>query len=450
MRSWRKTTVGACAIAMTLTAGQILANSEQTSSFTLGNGLEVVVIEDHRAPVVVQMLWYRAGAADETPGQSGVAHFLEHLLFKATKTLAAGEFSKAVAENGGTDNAFTSYDYTAYYQRIAADRLPLIMRMEADRMVNIQLSEADIATERDVIIEERNQRTENDPGALFGEQKNAAQFLNHRYGVPIIGWRHEMVDLSLDDALTFYGHHYAPNNAILIIAGDVDPAEVRGLAETYYGVIPANPAIIARERPQEPPQTAERRMVFEDPRVAQPYVSRSYLAPERDSGNQQTAAALTLLAEILGGGQTSVLNEKLQFDTQMAVYTGAYYRGTALDDTSFGLVIVPSQGKTLQEAETALDEVIEDFLAEGVDPAQLARIKKQLRASQIYARDNVQQMANRYGRGLTSGLTLEDIHLWPDVLQSVTGDDIIDAAKSIFNHKQSVTGWLTTVPEANQ
>jgi zinc protease len=191
-------------------------------------------------------------------------------------------------------------------------------------------------------------------------------------------------------------------------------------------------------------------LLVEDHRVAQPYVSRSYLAPERDSGNQQTAAALTLLAEILGGGQTSVLNEKLQFDTQMAVYTGAYYRGTALDDTSFGLVIVPSQGKTLQEAETALDEVIEDFLAEGVDPAQLARIKKQLRASQIYARDNVQQMANRYGRGLTSGLTLEDIHLWPDVLQSVTGDDIIDAAKSIFNHKQSVTGWLTTVPEANQ
>jgi zinc protease len=322
--------------------------------------------------------------------------------------------------------------------------------MEADRMVNIQLSEADIATERDVIIEERNQRTENDPGALFAEQKNAAQFLNHRYGVPIIGWRHEMVDLSLDDALTFYRRHYAPNNAILIIAGDVDPAEVRALAETYYGGIPANPAIIRRARPQEPPQTAERRMVFEDPRVAQPYVSRSYLAPERDSNNQKTAAALTLLAEILGGGQTSVLNEKLQFDTQMAVYTGAYYRGTALDDTSFGLVIVPAQGKSLQAAETALDEVIEGFLKEGVDPAQLARIKKQLRASQIYARDNVQQMANRYGRGLTSGLTLNDIHQWPDILQAVTGEDIMSAAKSIFNKKHAVTGWLTTAPEASQ
>jgi zinc protease len=450
MSTWRNTAVGAWAVAMSLTAGQSLANSDQTSSFTLGNGLEVVVIEDHRAPVVVQMLWYRAGAADEPPGQSGVAHFLEHLLFKATKTLAAGEFSKTVAENGGTDNAFTSYDYTAYYQRIAADRLPLIMRMEADRMVNIQLSEADIATERDVIIEERNQRTENDPGALFAEQKNAAQFLNHRYGVPIIGWRHEMVDLSLDDALTFYRRHYAPNNAILIIAGDVDPAEVRALAETYYGGIPANPAITPRERPQEPPQTAERRMVFEDPRVAQPYVSRSYLAPERDSNNQKTAAALTLLAEILGGGQTSVLNEKLQFDTQIAVYNGAYYRGTALDDTSFGLVIVPAQGKSLQAAETALDEVIEGFLEEGVDPAQLARIKKQLRASQIYARDNVQQMANRYGRGLTSGLTLNDIHQWPDILQAVTGEDIMSAAKSIFNKKHAVTGWLTTAPEASQ
>ena len=450
MSAWRNILGAVCMMASLLCAGPSLANSDLTSSFTLDNGLEIVVIEDHRAPVVVQMLWYRAGAADETPGRSGVAHFLEHLLFKATKTLAAGEFSKTVAENGGTDNAFTSYDYTAYYQRIAADRLPLIMRMESDRMVNLQLSEADIATERDVIIEERNQRTENDPGALFEEQKKAAQFLNHRYGVPIIGWRHEMETLSLGDALEFYGHHYAPNNAILVIAGDVDPAQVHGLAKTYYGAIPANPSITARTRPQEPPQTAERRMIFEDARVAQPYVSRSYLAPERDSGDQKTAAALTLLAQVLGGGQTSVLNEKLQFDTQMAVYTGAYYGGTSLDDTSFGLVIVPAQGKTLQAAENALDAVIANFLNDGVNPAQLARIKKQLRASQIYARDNVQQLANRYGRGMTSGLTVEDIQLWPEILQAVTGEDIIIAAKSVFDRKQAVTGWLTATPEINQ
>ena len=447
MRSWRKTTVGACAIAMTLTAGQILANSEQTSSFTLGNGLEVVVIEDHRAPVVVQMLWYRAGAADETPGQSGVAHFLEHLLFKATKTLAAGEFSKTVAENGGTDNAFTSYDYTAYYQRIAADRLPLIMRMEADRMVNIQLSESDIATERDVIIEERNQRTENDPGALFAEQKNAAQFLNHRYGVPIIGWRHEMVDLSLDDALTFYGHHYGPNNAILIIAGDVDPAEVRGLAETYYGVIPANPAIIARERPQEPPQTAERRMVFEDPRVAQPYVSRSYLAPERDSGDQKPAAALMLGAALLGDGQTSVMTQKLQFEEKSAVYATAFYRGTSLDNTQFTTVVVPVPGVSLREAEDNMDRVIQEFMDGPIDLAHLDRIKRNMRAQEIYAKDNVQGLANKFGRALTAGLTVKDILEWPDVVESVTEADIKAALSKVLEDSLSVTGWLTSDAE---
>ena len=450
MRSWRNILLATGLAIIGLPVGPNFAMGDQTSSFRLENGLEIVVIEDHRAPVVVQMLWYRAGAADETSGHSGVAHFLEHLLFKATHTLASGEFSKTVAENGGTDNAFTSHDYTAYYQRIASDRLALMMRMEADRMVNIQLSEADIKTERNVILEERNQRTENDPGALFSEQKNAAQYLNHRYGVPIIGWRHEMARLSLTDALTFYRRHYAPNNAVLIIAGDVDPAEVLEQAKTYYGVIPANPDIGPRDRPQEPPQTAERRMVFEDARVAQPYVSRSYLAPERDSGDQKTAAALTLLAEILGGGQTSVLNEKLQFDTQMAVYTGAYYNGTSLDDTTFNLVIVPTEGKTLQKAETALDQAVAEFMTEGVDPAQLARIKKQLHASQIYERDNVQQLANRYGRGLTSGLTIDDIESWPEVLQAVTATDIITAAKTVFNRQNAVTGWLTATQESSQ
>ena len=450
MRSWRNTLLATGLAIIGLPVGPSFAMGNQTSNFRLENGLEIVVIEDHRAPVVVQMLWYRAGAADETSGHSGVAHFLEHLLFKATHTLASGEFSKTVAENGGTDNAFTSHDYTAYYQRIAADRLALMMRMEADRMVNIQLSEADIKTERDVILEERNQRTENDPGALFSEQKNAAQYLNHRYGVPIIGWRHEMTRLSLVDALTFYRRHYAPNNAVLIIAGDVDPTEVLEQAKTYYGVIPAHPDIGPRDRPQEPPQTAERRMVFEDARVAQPYVSRSYLAPERNSGDQKTAAALTLLAEIIGGGQTSVLNEKLQFDTQMAVYTGAYYNGTSLDDTTFNLVIVPTEGKTLQEAETALDQAMAEFMTEGVDLAQLTRIKKKLHASQIYARDNVQQLANRYGRGLTSGLTIDDIERWPEVLQAVTATDIITAAKTVFNRQNAVTGWLTATQESSK
>ncbi|MDO6484333.1 pitrilysin family protein [Shimia thalassica] len=415
---------------------------EMVSTFQLDNGMDVVVVEDHRAPVVMHMVWYRSGSADETPGVSGVAHFLEHLLFKGTDTLEPGEFSATVAANGGRDNAFTSYDYTAYFQRVAADRLELMMRMESDRMVNLRLGEEEILTERDVIIEERNQRTENSPGALFREQLNAAQYLNHRYGVPIIGWRHEMETLSLEDALAYYKTFYAPNNAILVVAGDVQPEEVLELAEKYYGVLPANPDLKPRERTIEPPQTSARRMVFHDKRVSQPYVTRSYLAPERDPGAQEDAAALTMLAEVLGGGTTSVLAEQLQFEDKIAVYTGAHYSGTSLDKTTFDLTVVPAHGTSLQEAEDAMDAVIAAFFETGVDEEHLERIKMQLRASQIYARDNVGSLANRYGRALTSGLRVEDVQAWPDVLQAVTSEDIMEAARMVFDDKKSVTGWL--------
>ncbi|MGR3546907.1 MAG: M16 family metallopeptidase, partial [Roseovarius sp.] len=396
-----------------LAAPTSASTADQVTHFTLDNGLDVVVIEDHRAPVVTQMLWYRAGSADETPGVSGVAHFLEHLLFKGTKTMEPGEFSATVARNGGSDNAFTSYDYTAYFQRIAADRLDLIMRMESDRMTNLQLDEADIMTERDVIIEERNQRVENSPGALFREQKNAMQYLNHRYGVPIIGWRHEMEALDLDAALDYYRTFYAPNNAILIVAGDVTPEIVRTLAETHYGPIAANPDLPERVRPQEPPQLAERRITMRDARVSQPYVTRSYLAPERDSGAQEKAAALTLLADILGGGQTSLLAEKLQFQTQTAVQVGASYSGLSLDDTTFDLFVVPAPGVTLEQAEAAMDEALITFLETGVDADQLERIKMQFRASETYARDDAGGLAHRYGQALTQGLTVADVQAWP-------------------------------------
>jgi len=431
------------------TGGALASSTDQVSTFTLDNGLEVVVIEDHRAPVVTQMVWYRAGSADEKPGVSGVAHFLEHLLFKGTKTLAPGEFSATVARNGGSDNAFTSYDHTAYFQRIAADRLDLIMRMEADRMTNLQLDEADILTERDVIIEERNQRVENNPAALFREQKDAMQYLNHRYGVPVIGWRHEMEALNLDDALDYYRTFYAPNNAILVVAGDVTPDEVRVLAKTHYGPLPANPDLPARVRPQEPPQMAERRITFRDARVSQPYVSRSYLAPERDSGAQQEAAALTLLAEILGGGQTSYLAEKLQFDSQIAVQVAAWYSGLSLDETTFDLVVVPAAGVTLEQAEAALDDVLVSFLEAGVDADQLDRIKVQIRAADIYARDDAGGLANRYGSALTQGLTVADVAAWPDILNAITADEIMAAARRVFDRKQSVTGWLMA-PEVTQ
>ena len=426
------------------------AASTGVTTFELENGMQVVVVEDHRAPVVQHMVWYRAGSADETSGTSGVAHFLEHLLFKATDTLAEGELSATVAANGGRDNAFTSFDYTAYFQRVAADRLEIMMRMEADRMRNIRLTETNIETERKVIIEERNQRTENNPRALLSEQMRAVQYHNHRYGVPIIGWMHEMETLDMEDVLGFYETYYHPNNAILVVSGDVEPDEVRRLAARYYGVIPENTDLPKRQRSAEPPQTAERRVLLRDARVAQPYVSRSYLATERNSGDQHMAAALTLLADLLGGGTTSYLTEKLQFETQKAVYTSAFYGGVSLDDATFSVVIVPTVDLSLEEAEDAMDATLAQFLVDGVDEDRLARIKYQLRASEIYGRDNVDGIANRYGRALASGLTIEDVQSWPEVLQAVTADEIMAAARKVLVRNASVTGWLMRNEEVIQ
>ena len=422
-------------------AAAVAQTSGQVTDFMLDNGMQVVVVEDHRAPAVQHMLWYRAGSADEPKGSSGVAHFLEHLLFKATDKMESGEFSKVVAANGGRDNAFTSYDYTAYFQRVAADRLELMMTMEADRMKDIRLTPENIATERDVIIEERNQRTENNPQAMFGEQLSATQYLNHRYGTPIIGWMHEMEELDLDDALSFYELYYSPNNTILVVSGDVAPDEVRVLAEKHYGPIPRNPDLPERLRTEEPRQNAERRVIFRDARVAQPYISRSYLVPERDSGAQESAAALTILSEILGGGTTSFFTEKLQFDTQVSTYTAAWYSSVSLDDTTFRMIIVPAEGVSLEEGEAALDQAFAEFLETGVDEEQLERIKLQIRASEVYAQDNVDGIANRYGRALTSGLTIEDVQAWPAILDAVTAEDIIQAA-SLLRREASVTGWL--------
>ncbi|MGS4918005.1 M16 family metallopeptidase [Mameliella alba] len=438
----RLTLLFAFALSMTAPVAVSAQEAGKVTTFGLDNGMDVVVIEDHRAPVVVHMVWYRAGSADERPGSSGVAHFLEHLLFKGTDTLEPGEFSATVALNGGTDNAFTSYDTTAYHQRVAADRLGLMMKMEADRMVNLRLSEADILTEREVIIEERNMRVENSPGALFREQKDAALYLNHPYGTPVIGWRHEMEQLDLDDALAYYRQFYAPNNAILVVAGDVTPEEVRTLAEEHYGPLPANPDLGERDRPTEPRHLSERRMTYTDPRVSQPYITRSYLAPARTSGAQQEAAALAILSEVLAGGQTSVLTQKLQFESRVAVYTDAYYDDTTLDASSFTLVVVPAAGVSLQEAETALDDVLAEVIAEGIDPDQLDRIKFQIKAAQIYALDNPASIARRYGNALTTGLTVEDVQDWPDVLQAVTGEDIVAAAQKVFDRRHSVTGYL--------
>lgn len=418
------------------------ARASTPQHFTLDNGLELVVIEDRRAPVVTQMIWYRVGAADEAPGQSGIAHYLEHLLFKATDTMEQGEFSATVEAQGGRDNAFTSWDYTAYHQRVAADRLELMMQMEADRMVNLRLDRSDWLPERAVILEERGQVLESRPDAVFNEQMRAALFQNHPYGIPIIGWRHEMETLDDVIAESFYRTHYAPNNAILIIAGDVNADHALELAQRHYGPIPSNADLPPRARPQEPPQHAERRLTLRDARVGQPYVSRLYLAPNRRAGDQREAAAFQVLAGLLGGSsQTSVLERRLTYDEGVALSAWAGYMGTAVDQGVFSLGIMPAPGVDMQEAEDALDRALADFIETGVDLDQLERVRMMLRAATIYEQDSVTARARTIGADLSTGLTLADSESWIEVLQDVTPDEILAAARQL-DRRASVTGWL--------
>ena len=411
------------------------------TEFRLDNGMQVVVIEDHRSPTVTHMVWYRVGAADEPWGDSGIAHFLEHLMFKATDELAEGEFSRIVAANGGQGNAFTSYDYTGYYQRIAADRLGLVMGMEADRMVDLRLTEAAVETERQVILEERNQRTDNDPQGLYNEQMRAALYQNHPYGIPVIGWRHEIEELSLADAERFYRRYYAPDNAILVVAGDVTPEEVRALAEEHYGAL-APSGRPPEARPQEPPQRAPRRVEMRDPRVSQPFVSRTYLVPNYDGANPREAAALELAADLLGGGLTSRFARALQLEQEVAISTGAYYAGTRQDATEFAVWGVPAAGKELAAVEAAIDAEIAAFAAEGPGAEELARAKRLARASYVYAQDDQAARARRYGAALAVGQTVEDVETWPDVIDAVTAEEVRDAVAAYLVPERSVTGWL--------
>jgi zinc protease len=415
----------------------------EVTEFYLDNGMQVVVIADDRTPAVTHMVWYRVGAADEPPGLSGIAHFVEHLMFKATDDVASGEFSRVVEANGGSDNAFVSWDYTAFFQRVAADRLGLMMQMEADRMRDLVFDPVEVDTERSVILEERAQRTESSAGALFNEQMRAALFLNHPYRIPVIGWRHEMERLSADHARAFYDTWYHPNNAILIVAGAVSPDDVRALAQTHYGAIPASDRLPNRARPTEPPHIADRRVHLADARVANPYVSIQMLAPVREPGDQAEAAALVYLAELLGGsGQTSLMARRLQIEEERSLYAAAFYDPTGVDPSGFSLINVPVPGLSLEEAEADIWRMIDSLLADGIDADHFARIRFQIEAGKIYEEDNTQSLARSWGMDLASGLSVADIQGWPDVLAAVTPDDVMTAARRLFSDPATVTGFL--------
>ncbi len=438
--------LAAAAMLLTLVAPRaVIAQTDASApptTFTLDNGLQVVVIPDHRTPVVTQMIWYKVGSADETPGKSGLAHFLEHLMFKGTTKHPAGEFSQTVLKVGGNENAFTSTDYTGYFQRVPRDQLGRMMEFEADRMTGLVLKDENVLPERDVVLEEYNMRVANNPDARLSEQIMAALYLNHPYGRPIIGWHHEIEKLNREDALAFYYRFYAPNNATLVIAGDVEAAEVRKLAERAFGPIPAQPSIPAhRVRPQEPVPAAPRTVTLADPRVEQPVLRRYYLVPSAVTAPEQSAA-LEVLAQLLGSGSNSYLYRTLVVDQPLAVSAHAGVQSTAIDPTQFMVAAAPKQGVDFATVEKAIDAVIAKLKQDTVPAEELERAKTQLVAQAIYAQDSQATLARWYGAALTVGLTVDDVRKWPDHIRAVTAEQVREAARTWLVPNRSVTGYL--------
>jgi len=425
---------------------QVAEGPGAPETFMLANGMEVLVIPDHRAPVVTHMVWYRIGAADEMPGKTGLAHFLEHLMFKGTDKIAPGEFSKIVARNGGQDNAFTNYDFTAYFQAIAKDRLPLVMEMEADRMTHLKLTDKEVLPERDVVLEELRMRIENEPIAQLQSQMSAALFGASPYGRDAIGYKAEVAKLSTGDALDFYHRYYTPNNAILIVAGDMTAAELKPLAEKYYGVIAPRAPTLDRKRPAVAWPQSPVRVTLHDARVQEASWLRFYPAPSSAEIGPRASAALDVLAQILGGGTTSRLYQALVVRDQKATSVEAWYSGDQIGSGSFGLYALPRVGGNIEDAEKAVDAALADFLKSDISEDELERARGQLAASAIYARDRQQTLAYVYGSGIMTGLTPKEIDGWPDAIRAVTAADVRAAARHVLDARHAVTGEL--LPEA--
>ncbi len=402
------------------------------ATVTLPNGLQVVVIEDHIAPVVTEMVWYKVGAADEVKGKSGIAHFLEHLMFKGTDKIKPGEFSKIVAANGGNDNAFTSWDYTAYFQSIAKDRLPVIMEMEADRMQNLRLSDAVVNPERNVILAERRQTLESVPAARLNEQVNAAFYLNNPYHIPIIGWRSEMEQLTTADAMAWYNKWYGPNNAVLVVSGDVTLAEVQSLAEKFFGPIPRKD-IPARNRPVDPPDTSERRVILRDAQVSQPVTLKLFPAPNYHTAEGNEAYALEVGVQILGGDSASRLYNRLVVEKRIASGVATGYSQDSVDPGAFEIYASPAAKIDIAALESAVDAELDDIRAHGVTQAEVDSAKTRLTQDAMLQRDSVAGPANVLGEELAIGRTIDDVEEWPDRINAVTLEQVNAALKKILS-----------------
>jgi zinc protease len=420
-----------CIVALALIFTGATALAAAIPQRMLANGMKIIVKEDHRSPVAVSMVWYRAGSMDEVSGTTGVAHMLEHMMFKGTQKVPVGEFSRTIGRAGGRENAFTSRDYTAYYEQLHKSRLPLALELEADRMVNLSFAGDEFAKELKVVMEERRSRTDDDPHSQLHEQLMATVYLSHPYRSPVIGWMNDLQNMHLADARGWYEEWYAPNNATLVVAGDVDPEEVFQLAEKFFGSIPAR-ALPERKMQIEPRQFGIKRITVKAP-AELPYLVMAYRAPVlRDVESDWEPYALFVLNGILDGNDASRLNRELVRNMRVANSANSSYdlinRGPAL----FFLEGVPAEGKTVADVEAALRDQIRVLVEQGVSNDELQRVKAQVTAAQVYARDSIYYQAMRIGMLQTIGLPYDSSDLQVKKLQEVTADQVREVARKYF------------------
>lgn len=400
------------------------------TSFTLANGLQVIVVSNHLAPVVTQMVWYKVGSADEVPGKTGLAHYLEHLMFRGTDNVAPGDFSKMIAAQGGNDNAFTSYDYTAFFETVAVDRLPMIMSMEADRMQHLRILPETAVPELSVVLDERQQRTDNDPHGRFTEKARHLLMPHHPYGTPVIGWKSEIEKFTVDDARRFYERHYAPNNAVVIISGDVTPDEVMRLAASIYGAVPKR-AVAPRRALPSSPAPVQQRFVMVDAGVEQPQVQMEAVVPSYSTQTGEEAYALEVLAEALDSGEVGILYRHLVMERGLASGFGADYDPDARGDAIFTVAAIPRPGVDPKKLETALTEEMSKLAQSGLDAKTVADAKDRLKRTAIFARDSLMMPGYAFGMALTTGHTVADVEEWPERLDAVSVDDVNAALRTL-------------------
>lgn len=431
----------ACAAAFyALMTGSAQAQVFHPESFTLKNGMEVVVLPNHRAPVITHMLWLKAGAMEDPMGKSGIAHFQEHLMFKGTKKRKEGEYSKTISRLGGQENAFTSYDYTAYYATVGKEYLPLVMDLESDRLGNWQISEKQLNAEKLVILKERQQTVDNEPISRFWEQMNTMLFKGHPYARPVIGWQNEIEKLSLVDIQAFHKKYYAPNNIVVVISGDVTAVEVKPLAEKYYENLQAFPTDHVTGQVEK--AKTEQQIEKTSSQVKETLWSMHYLAQPANKETIKQSDSLSVLAKILGDNRIGHLYRRLVMQEKIATNASVSFDPIARGPVRFSIVVTPAPHADVSKIEKVVQEEIAAVTTKPIAASEVKNATQAMNIETIYARDSVTGPAMIVGKALTSGLDVETIESWPTRIEKVTTEDVQEGAKKLFETQKPTIAIL--------